>query len=115
MNERILIVGDDSLILDTRAMLLQPLETVKSTSHGAVATLLSQPFAVVIIGQTVPGPIAQELILAARSLDSPPALIAIRFPSQMTGLDVEIHETGSWKSPGWIKERVMELLAERNS
>ena len=82
MKERVLLVGDDSLILDTRAMLLQPLETVKSPSRGALATLLGEPFAVVIIGQTVPGPVAQELIMAARSLDLPPALIAIRFPNE---------------------------------
>lgn len=115
MKERILLVEDDSPILDTRAMLLQPLEAVKSPSREALATLLHEPFAVVIIGQTVPGPIAQELVLTARSLDSPPGLMAIRFPSEMAGLDIEIHETGSWKSPGWLKERVMELLAERNS
>ena len=78
-----------------------------------MATLLGETFAVVIIGQTVPGPIAQKLILAARSIDSPPSMIAIRFPIEMAGLDVEIHETGSWKDPSWLKERVMKLLKQR--
>lgn len=115
MNERVLLVGDDEMILDTRALLLQPLETVKSRSSGALTALLSQSFSVVIIGQTVPEPIAQELILAAKTIDPPPALIAIRFPGEEVGRGVETYETGSWQSPSWIKERVMALLNERSA
>jgi hypothetical protein len=70
MNERVLLVGDDEMILDTRAMLLRPLETVKSPSYGAVGVLLSQSFDAVIMGQTVPGLIAQELIQLARTFNS---------------------------------------------
>jgi hypothetical protein len=115
MKERILLVGDDAIIQETRAILLEPLETIKSPSSRAVFTLISQPFDVVIIGQTVPGPVAQEIIRLATSLDSPPIVMAIRFPGEDVDLGVETHETGSRRSPGWIKERVIKLLADRDS
>ena len=115
MNQRVLLVGDDEVILETRALLLQPLQTVKTSSSDARDILLSQSFDVVIIGQSVAAPSADAIISAAKGLENPPALIAIRFPDEPVDVDVEVHETNSWRSPGWLKERVMELLAQRTS
>jgi hypothetical protein len=113
MNQRVLLVGDDEAVLATRALLLQPLETVKSCSSDALDILLTQPFGVVVIGQSVERPSADWIIAAAKSLENSPALIAIRFPNEGLAMDVEVHETNSWKDPGWLKERVVELLKQR--
>ena len=107
-------MGDDEGVLESRALLLKPLETVKSSSFEAPAILFSQSFTVVVIGQSVAGPSAEWIIAVAKNLENAPALIAIRFPNEDLAIDVEVHETNSWKDPGWLKERVMELLAARN-
>ena len=113
MNQRVLLVGDDEGVLESRALLLKPLETVKSSSSEAPAILLSQSFVVVVIGQSVAGPSAECIIAAAKNLENAPAVIAIRFPNEDLAVDVEVHETNSWQSPGWLKERIMDLLADR--
>jgi len=61
MNQRILLVGDNPILMETRTRLLEPLETVGAKSSEAVAALLGQPFGVIIIGQTVSTAIAEEL------------------------------------------------------
>jgi hypothetical protein len=113
MNQRVLLVGDDEGVLESRALLLQPLETVKSSSSKAPSILFTQSFDVVVIGQSVAVPSAEWIIAAAKSLENPPALLAIRFPNEDLAPGIEVHETNSWQSPGWLKERIMELLAER--
>jgi hypothetical protein len=113
MNQRVLLVGDDEGLLESRTLLLAPLETVKYSSPQAPALLFTQKFDVVVIGQSVDGPNAEWIIAAAKSLKNAPALIAIRFPNEDLAVDVEVHETNSWKDPGGLKERVLELLAHR--
>jgi len=113
MNERVLLVGDDEVLLESRALLLQPLETIKSSSSEALTLLFTQSFDVVVIGQSVAGPNAERIVAATKSFENPPALIAIRFPNEDLAVDVEVHETNSWKDPGWLKERVVELLKQR--
>jgi CheY-like chemotaxis protein len=113
--QRVLLVGDDPILLKTRARLLEPLETVEARSSEAKVALLDSTFDVMIIGQTVSATTAAELIRTARMLRPAPALMAIRFPGEDVDLGIETHETNSWESAGWIKEQVMELLAERRS
>jgi len=115
MNGRILLVGDDEAVLESRALLLKPLETVKSSSSKAPAILISRSFDVVVIGQSVAVSNAEWIIAAAKGLECPPALIAIRYPNEYLATGVEVHETNTWQNPGWLKERVMELLAERSA
>ena len=115
MNGRVLLVGDDEAVLVTRALLLEPLETVKSSSSEALVILFIQSFDVVVIGQSVAVSNVEWIVAAAKSLENPPGLIAIRYPNEYLTVDVEVHETNSWKNPGWLKERVMELLAERSA
>ena len=78
-----------------------------------MTTVETTEFDVVVIGQSVAGPNAEWIIAAAKSLENAPALIAIRFPNDDLAIDIEIHETNSWQSPAWLKERVMQLLSER--
>ena len=113
MNQRVLIVGDDEGVLESRALLLNPLGVAISSSSDAVAILFSQSFDVVVICQSVSVPNAEWIIAAARSLANPPALMAIRFPNEDLAVNVEVHETNSWQGPGWLKERVVELLAQK--
>ena len=115
MNGRILLVGDDEAVLESRALLLKPLETVKSSSSKAPAILISRSFDVVVIGQSVAVSNAEWIIAAAKGLEFPPALLAIRYPNEHLATGVEVHETKTWQNPGWLKERVMELLAERSA
>jgi hypothetical protein len=114
MNERVLLVGNDHTVLETRALLLQFLETVKCASSEAKAMFCAQTFDVVVIGQSVEHPYAGWINAAALRLEKPPAIIAIRFPIEELAVSVEVHETNSWKDPGWLKERVTELISERN-
>jgi hypothetical protein len=109
---RILLIGEDPILLSTRAMLLSDWETVITNSLEAAAVMEAQPFDIVIIGQLVTHRRFEELISHARMLDPAPALFAIRYPGECDRLGIEIHQTNSWDNPAWLKERVAELLAQ---
>ena len=75
----------------------------------------TQTFDVVIIGQLVPIAAAKELIAGARQLNPAPAILAIRFPGEEVDFGVETHTTDMHDHPGWLRECVAGLIAQRTT
>jgi len=112
---RILLVGDDPTLLQTRALILKDWETVAANSKDALSTIHSWPFDIIVVGQTVPVGLATEIIAAAKAADPAAHVIAIRFPEDNSDLGVETHTTDLGTHPSWLRERVAFLLAKRSS
>jgi DNA-binding response OmpR family regulator len=111
---RILLVGDDPTLLQTRALILKDWETVSSTSAEALSAVHSGSFDIIVVGQTVPTGLALEIISAAEALTPSAHVIAIRFPDDESDLGVETHTTDLGAHPSWLRERVAFLLAKRS-
>ena len=94
-------------------MILKDYDCETSSSHQALEMLQSRSFAVIIVGQSVAGEKALEVINAAKALDPPPAIIAIRFDHEAVELGVETHKCNFGENPGWLSQRVAFLLAKR--
>jgi DNA-binding NtrC family response regulator len=114
MNANILLVGDDLSLLTTRAMVLAQWRTEIASSSESLQILSVKPFDVVIIGQLVPAETAKQLIERSKSLDPMPSLLAIRFPGdELNG--IASYSTAAAISPGWLRDCVSRLLANRLS
>lgn len=113
MKERILLVGEEPLLLATRALLLSDWETETVNSYGAMERIRTGNFDVVIIGHTVPQLGAHLLIDRLKELSPAPEILAIRIAIGDDPLEVETHISDLYESPGWLIERARELLAAR--
>jgi DNA-binding NtrC family response regulator len=111
---RILIVGDDPTLLQTRALILKDWETISSTSAEALSAVHSGSFDIIVVGQTVSTGLALEIISAAEASTPAAHVIAIRFPDDDSDLGVETHTTDLGAHPSWLRERVAFLLAKRS-
>jgi DNA-binding NtrC family response regulator len=78
MKRRILLVGEDPALLETRALLLSAWETSIRDTRSALAAIQSETFDVVIVGQLVTAENARLLISAARKREPVPEILAIR-------------------------------------
>jgi CheY-like chemotaxis protein len=113
MKQRILMVGEDSLLLATRALLLSDWETETANSYAAMERIYAgAAFDLVIIGHTIPQLGAHLLIDRLREQSSPPEIIAIRIAEE-DDLEVETHISDLYESPGWLRKRVSEILTSR--
>jgi DNA-binding NtrC family response regulator len=112
---RILLVGDYPLLLETRALILSDWETASTGSAEALSTIHSGAFDVIVVGQTISTGLALEIVSAAKALDPPAHVIAIRFPEDDVDLGVETHKTDLGAHPAWLRERVAFLLAKRST
>ena len=116
MKARILLVGEDSVLLSTRAMLLAEWDPEIVSTNRALSLILAQPSVdVLIIGQLVPEMAAKRLIAEARKAEPAPAIVAIRFPEDEVELGVETYISNSWESPSWLRDCVARLIADRAS
>jgi hypothetical protein len=112
MKASILLVGDDLLLLRTRALLLAQWRTEIVTSSESLRVLSTRQFDIVIIGQLVPAKTALAIIEASKALYPIPSLMAIRFPGdELQG--IESHTAGSADSPRWLRECVARILCSR--
>ncbi len=102
MRSRILLVGEDSMLLATRALLLKEWGPMTVGAREAGDALRAQRYDVVILGQLVPVESARALIEQARSQNPPPAILAIRNTGEGIDLGVETHITNLWESPAWL-------------
>jgi hypothetical protein len=112
---RILLVGEYPPLLDTRALILKDYDCESASSHNSLATLQTGSFDVIVIGQSVSGEKALEIVKAAQAVDPIPQMIAIRFEEDGTALGIEIHKVNFGENPGWLRHRVAFLLAERRA
>jgi len=113
MKERILLVGEDRILLETRALLLAEWSATIASTKEALATIEQEPFDIVIIGQLVPEPAITQLIIAARKSSSAPAMLVIRFPGEEKDFGVEVQTTDSWDNPGWLRASVARMISKR--
>jgi CheY-like chemotaxis protein len=78
MKALILIIGDDPILLRTRAELLRDWQITTVSSRDAEEALRSRPYDLVILSQTVQETQARTLIAQALELDPNPRILAIR-------------------------------------
>jgi CheY-like chemotaxis protein len=78
MKALILIIGDDPILLRTRAELLRDWQITTVSSRDAQEALRSRPYDLVILSQTVQETQARTLIAQALELDPNPRILAIR-------------------------------------
>ncbi len=78
MKALILIIGDDPVLMRTRAELLRDWQITTVSSRDAGEALRSRPYNLVILSQTVQETQARNLIAQAQDLDPNPRILAIR-------------------------------------
>jgi DNA-binding NtrC family response regulator len=74
----ILIVGDDPVLLHTRAELLRDWQIVTVGSRDAQEAILARTYDLLIFSQTVQEKVVRDLIAQARELNPESRILAIR-------------------------------------
>ena len=115
MRERILLVGEDRVLLETRAFLLFEWETCIADTHGAVAAIQAESFDLVIVGQLVKARDAHLIISSAQAREPAPAILAIRSSGDADALGVDTHQVDLTESPAWLSEWVRCALEKRST
>jgi hypothetical protein len=107
---RILLVGEDSVLLHTRALLLSAWDTVAihgSESHRLIAM---GGFDLVILCQTLSCEKAEGIIRIAKAAIPPPRILAIRFPEDDCDLGVETYVTDMLIGPAGFRRYVVRMM-----
>ena len=78
MKASILIVGDDPVLLHTRAELLRDWQIVTASSRDAREAMLARTYDLLIFSQTVQEKVVRGLIAQARELHPESRILAIR-------------------------------------
>src|ERR1700761_462131 len=112
-NARILLVGDYQPLLATRTMMLQDWNPDAASSSEALEKVHTGSYELIVIGQSVPGGMAIEIVSAAKRLMPPAQVIAIRFNDDTVDLGVETHLVDMSANPSWLGERVAFLLGNK--
>lgn len=113
MKERILLVGENSSLIATRALLLSDWETETVNAFQAMECIETQAFDLLIICQSVPDVTAKNLIRAAKELKAPPQILLIRSNRSDEDFGVDVHTQDLWESPAWLRESATKILERR--
>jgi CheY-like chemotaxis protein len=113
MKERILLVGEDSNLIATRALLLSNWETETINAIQATEHIETHAFELLVICQTVSDMNARALIRAAKKLKVPPEILLIRADRSDDDFGVDVHSQDLWESPAWLRNSADELLKRR--
>jgi CheY-like chemotaxis protein len=104
----ILIVGDDPVLLHTRAELLRDWQTVTANSRDANEALLARTYDLLIFSQTVHEKVVRGLIDQARQLQPASRILAIRSGEERhVGLPTYQVELNN---PGGLRSAVAKIL-----
>jgi CheY-like chemotaxis protein len=109
MKAAILIVGDDPVLLETRAELLKAWQVSTTTCQHAVEEIRSQCYDLIIFCQTIPDETAQTMVNQARKLNPSVKALAMHGSGQERDLDAELYET-QLQNPGRLLSVVARLL-----
>jgi DNA-binding NtrC family response regulator len=114
VKERIFLVGDDDpTLLRTRVYMLEDWQTTTANTREAEAAMTTQPFDLLIIGQTVPDETAKSLIALANTLHPPATTLVI---CGIAGSDRHFG-TATYRidltNPGGFRSAVARLLDSR--
>ena len=109
----IVIVGDDAVLLETRARLLRDWPVLVTTSKHAAKAIGSNTYDLMIFCQTISDETAQTLINQARELNPAVRALAIHMPGQERDVDAELYEI-QLQNPGRLPRVVACLLQPYN-
>jgi CheY-like chemotaxis protein len=110
----ILIVGDDPILLQTRAELLREWQVSTSTSQRAFQGVHAAACNLLIICQTVSDTTAGQLIDKARQMNPYVVALAISQIGQERNLSVELFEV-QLSDPARLRRVVIDLLQQADS
>jgi DNA-binding response OmpR family regulator len=105
----ILIVGDDPVLLETRAYLLRDWQVSATTSKDAAEAIRAKSYDLIIFCQTIPNEIAHTLITDAREMNPNVSALSIHLPGQAREVDANLYET-HFQDPGRLRSVVAHLL-----
>ena len=108
-----MLVGENSSLIATRALLLSDWETETVTAIEALERIETQVLDLLIVCQTVPDTTAKVLIRAAKDMKAPPEILLIRADRSGEVFDVDVHSQDLWESPAWLRRSAAELLRRR--
>jgi DNA-binding NtrC family response regulator len=104
----ILIVGDDPILLHTRAELLRDWQIVTANSREAKEAILTRTYDLLIFSQTVQEKVVRGLIDQARQLHPKSRILAIRSGEErhagLSTYQVELN------NPGGLRSAVAKIL-----
>jgi DNA-binding response OmpR family regulator len=105
----ILIIGDDPMLLETRADLLRNWQVATATSQDAVESIRSNARDLIIFCHTVPDVAAEELIRRAREMNPNVLALAMSHIGQERNLDAELYEV-QLTDPDRLRRTVARIL-----
>ena len=108
MTASILIVGDDPVLLHTRAELLRDWQIVTTTSWEAEKAILARTYDLFIFSQTVQEKVVRGLIDRARQLHPESRLLAIR-SGEERHLELPTYQV-ELNNPGGLRSAVAKIL-----
>ena len=108
MTASILIVGDDPVLLHTRAELLRDWQIVTTSSCEAEKAILARTYDLFIFSQTVQEKVVIGLIDQARQLHPESRLLAIRSGEERR-LELPTYQV-ELNNPGGLRSAVAEIL-----
>jgi DNA-binding NtrC family response regulator len=111
MTAAILIVGDDPVLLQTRAELLHDWQVFTATAKQAIQAVHSAAYELVVICQTVSDVAARQLIDEARKMNPNVLALAISQVGQGRNLNVELFEV-QMIDPGRLRRVATRLLQQ---
>jgi hypothetical protein len=114
MTAAILIVGDDLVLLQTRADLLREWRVSTATSNRAFQAVHSAAYDLLIVCQTISDLAAGQLIDEARKLNPNVLALAISQVGQKRDLNVELFEV-QLTAPDRLRRVVTYLLQQADS
>ena len=108
MTASILIVGDDPVLLHTRAELLRDWQIVTASSREAEKAILERTYDLLIFSQTVQEKVVRGLIDQARQLHPESRLLAIRSGEEQH-LELPTYQV-ELNNPGGLRSAVAKIL-----
>jgi hypothetical protein len=113
MKERILLVGDDSNLLATRALLLAEWQTATTPSNQALGYVRSERFDLLVLCHSIETETVKAIVAQVSQISMPPKILAVSHDGELEGLGIETHKRNLWESPRWLSECVTKILGNR--
>ena len=115
MKDRILLVGDDSNLLATRALLLTEWQPTTTHSDEALSFVKSGRYDLLVFCHSIETERVKAIVAQVKQTQPPPKILAMSHDGELDGLGIEIHKRDLWESPRWLRECVTKILDSRIS
>ena len=109
MKATILIVGDDPILLHTRAELLRDWHIAAASSREAKEAILARPYELLIFCQTVQEKVVRSLIDQALQVHPESRILTIRSADEWRHLGSPTYEV-ELNNPGGLRSTVAKIL-----